>query len=324
MTESDDLKTLIFDVYRGTTHDGPGMRTTVFVKGCPLSCRWCHNPEGMTYQNEITYTRRKCIGCRSCSQQAGRNIVIIKDDKPVLAVKPSEIPKMCAEFCPTGALKPEAKLYSVDEAYKTAIRDKDYFDEFGGGVTISGGEPTSHPEFTEALLKKLKENKIHTALDTSGLVEWKILERLLPYVDVILYDLKVADPILHKKLTGVDNRLIKENLKKIVDYKKKTAGFSIWIRTPLIPGDTATETNISEIGQFLVDAGAGEIERWELCAFNNTCLRKYEMCGKEWFYKDVPLMSDDEADAMKEIASRYIGQEKVVRSGFTSKPKSSC
>lgn len=320
MTEN-NITGKVFDIYRGTTHDGPGMRTTLFMKGCPLSCKWCHNPEGMSFSNGVTYMKEKCLGCRMCSMIAGKDVVVIKEGRPEFVADYKSVPETCAQNCPAGALKMEAKTYTVNELFREAIKDRDFFDSFGGGVTISGGEPTAQSEFVCEVFKKLKKENIHTALDTSGYVKWEILEKLLPYVDLVLFDLKIADNRKHQELTGVENKLILENLHRLTEYRNQhCAKPSIWIRTPLIPGDTAIEENILAIGKILKEVGTENIERWELCAFNNTCSKKYQKDGKPWPYQGVPLMTDEEAAAMVTAAAQNFDKEKIVRSGFTRKP----
>lgn len=321
MTECSAPSALIFDIYRGTTHDGPGMRTTLFFKGCPLSCKWCHNPEGISFENGITYTKGKCMGCGLCGLQAGREIVRVQNGEPVLAAPLKEIPPVCVDNCPSGALAMEARAYSVDELFVEAVRDRAFFESFGGGVTVSGGEPTASNKFVLSLLKKLRESDIHTALDTSGYVPWPVLESLLPYTDLVLYDIKVADNERHLALTGVENQLIIDNLFRLISYKKRIGnGLSIWVRTPLIPNDTATEENISTIGSLLNLHGGEQIDRWELCSFNNTCASKYQRLGLPWHYSGTALMTDIEAEDMLTAAAKSFDKEKTKRSGFTRKP----
>ena len=319
MIDSDN-KALIFDIYRGTTHDGPGLRTTIFLKGCPLKCKWCHNPESIDFQNQVWYTRRKCIGCQTCNAVSGMKIVSVENDEITLAVEPNEIPEARAQNCPTKALSMVAKEFTVDEAYKEAIKDRVYFDSFEGGVTVSGGEPVSNYKFVKELLKKLKNEGIHTALDTSGFAKWEVYEELLPYVDCLLYDIKLIDGVQHKNLTGVDNELILSNLEKVIEYKKSVdRNLTIWIRTPLIPFATANETNIEKIGIMLKKTGENEIDRWELCAFNNTCKNKYEQLGSEWEYKDTELLSEGKTDELLTIAKVAFAIEKTIVTGFTRK-----
>ena len=315
---NEEKSALVFDIYRGTTHDGPGMRTTLFLKGCPLSCRWCHNPEGISFQNGISYTKSKCIGCCICSLTAGKEIVRVENGRPIRIAALQEIPSASAGNCTAPAQAVVAREYTVNELFAEAARDRSFFESFGGGVTISGGEPASRPGFILPLLRKLKEDGIHTALDTCGYVQWPVLRSLLAYTDLVLYDIKVADSQRHLALTGVENRLILENLANIVDYKKHSRNdLSIWVRTPLIPKDTATTENIAAIGKLLNSYGDGQIEQWELCAFNNTCTGKYERLGLVWDYRDAPLLTDREAAEIVTVAAPSLGKDKTKLSGFT-------
>ena len=313
-------KSLIFDIYRGTTHDGTGLRTTIFFKACPLSCKWCHNPESIDFDNQVWFTKRKCIGCRTCNNVSSKEIISVDDGKISLATDVKDIPKICAENCPTKALSMVAKEYSVDEIYKEAIKDEVYFQSFGGGVTISGGEPASDYKFVKELLIKLKEKGIHTALDTSGFAKWSVYEELLSYVDCILYDIKLIDSTQHKNLTNVNNELILENLERIITYKRqKKPNLTLWVRTPLIPFATASKSNVRKIGSLLTELGESEIDRWELCAFNNTCKSKYEQLGLDWEYKDADLLSESKTDEMLKVAREAFSEDKTLISGFTSK-----
>ena len=320
MRKPEETGAWVFDIYRGTIHDGPGMRTTIFMKGCPLHCKWCHNPEGMSLENHVTYEKKKCLGCRMCTMLAGKDIVTIQDGQPVLIAEHTDIPEKCVSECPGGALRQEAEWYSLDTLFDRAIADRQFFHSFGGGVTVSGGEPAVQYRAVTELLKKLKAAGIHTALDTSGFADWTAYEAMLPYVDLVLYDVKVADNAAHKQLTGVDNTQILENLHRLTAYRDKhQSNPAIWIRTPLIPKDTATQHNISAIGEILTEAGAHAFERWELCAFNNICVGKYEKTGRVWLYDQTPLMTDAEVQAMVHAGGTTFDPSKIVSSGFTRK-----
>ena len=305
------MNTLIFDIHRATTSDGEGLRTTVFLKGCPLKCRWCHNPESISFKNRLEWDSKKCIGCKSCE-----NKCIYFNEKGLhIEHKDIEVDAFDEDICPTGALKKIARHYEINEISKKLLKDKSFYEEFNGGITISGGEAMANFDYTLALLKEMKDNGIHTALDTCGYASSSNYMEVLPYTDLILYDLKLFDDEAHKYYTGVSNKIILENIKMLAGSIKNDQ--KIWIRTPLIPGATATIDNISKIGEFISQNILEKIERWELCAFNNLCSQKYEKLDMEWEYKDEELMQGEYATKLKDEAVKYVG-DKVILSGFTS------
>lgn len=208
---------LVFDIKRSSTSDGPGLRTVVFFKGCNLDCFWCHNPEGKRAHAEMAFFESKCIGCATCKK-------ICRSTRECIACGE------CATFCPTDALRLYGKHYSADELFEIISTDKPYFDATGGGVTFSGGECMLYPDYIAELASLCKKNGIGVAIDTAGCVPFDSFERVLPYADLFLYDLKAIDPDLHKRGTGRENRLILENLDRLI-----AAGKRIMIRVPVIP-----------------------------------------------------------------------------------------
>jgi len=308
---------VVFDIHRGTTHDGPGMRTTVFLKGCPLKCAWCQNPESLSSDIQISWNEKKCIGCMSC-KNACINKAVIADENGISINK--ELCKKCfscTDACPTGALKKVGTSWTVSELVKEACKDDMFFDEFDGGITVSGGEPTAQPQFLKAFFEELKSQGKNVALDTCGFTTRKVLQELFPLVDIFLYDIKIFDKTEHKKFTGVENDLILENFLWLVEMVRENPEKKIWVRTPLIPEATSTENNISQIGAFL-QKNDDVIERWELCAFNNVCKDKYRQLNVEWEYKDNSLMHNSETQSLLVIAKRFLG-EKAIVSGLVAK-----
>lgn len=292
---------VIFDIYRGTTHDGPGLRSTVFFKGCPLRCLWCHNPEGIETGIEVWQDVQKCIGCGLC-EKACKNTAICHDADGVFTNKERCLCcGACVSACPTNAMKFTGQSYTLDELMHVLLKDKAFYSSFSGGVTASGGEPLLQSEFISSLFEKLHENGIHTALDTCGFVSYDKFEKVLPYTELVLYDLKIADDELHKKLTGQSNTLIMENILKVADYIK-SSGKKLWIRTPLIPNATADEENIRKLAQFIKENIFDAVERWELCAFNNVCRMKYKKMRKSWIYDNEPMLDPQIANLLKTVA----------------------
>lgn len=207
----------------------------------------------------------------------------------------------------------------MDEALAELIKDRSFYEKSGGGITLSGGEPTYQPDFSEALLRGLKQQGISTALDTCGLTSIRTLERLLPYTDLLLFDMKLLDSELHRVYTGATNQVILENLAFIHAYLECVpSDIKLWIRTPLIPGATDTDENLSAIGHYLADHLDGWVARWELCAFNNLCRDQYLRLGLEWIYANTPLLSQGEVLHCEEIAKAAFNHpERVHVTGAT-------
>lgn len=219
----------IFSIQRFCTDDGPGIRTTVFVKGCPLRCIWCHNPESQAKRNEITYDAEKCVGCGRCTEACPQKCHSFGEKHAFDRSKCIGC-GACAKVCPTKALELFGKSITVDEAFEEVARDKVFYSTSGGGVTVSGGEPLFQPEFTAELLKMCKENGIHTAIETSGFADGKSLLRVIEYCELILFDIKETDESLHKKYTGAPLEPIIENMKLINESK-----IPFILRAPIIP-----------------------------------------------------------------------------------------
>jgi len=310
------------EVARGTTHDGPGIRTTVFTKGCSLSCRWCQNPESISLKQEIWYESGKCIGCLDCVKTC-RNSALEASETGIKIYRDKCLGcGDCAETCPAKALTFTGTVWTVDELVREVMKDKTYYEEFNGGVTVSGGEPLIHADFLIDFFRKLKGNGIHTALDTCGCVCEEAVMKVMPYIDAVFYDIKLMDFVRHKELTGKGNQRILENLKAITEYirkAKKEDGCKIllWIRTPLIPGETDTEDNIIQIADFIAENILSDIERWELCSFNPACIAKYIKMQRNWYYEKTAMMMQNKVDMIKELAlSHGIPDDKLIVTGL--------
>lgn len=311
-------KGLIFDFHRGTTHDGPGMRTTVFFKGCPLHCKWCQNPESIYPDRELQWDERKCIGCLNCIKCCDTGAVY-RGTKGI-EIDHSRCAKCytCVSECPSTALNLIGNYWEVQELVREVCKDKMFFADFNGGVTVSGGEPVLQHEFLLAFLKALKAENVNVALDTSGFGKANVYEEIIPFVDVFLYDVKFINEELHRKYTGVGNRLILKNLVNIAEKIREKKDTRLWIRTPLIPGATATCENMEEIGTFIDKKLTDILERWELCAFNNVCREKYVKLQRKWDYRDTELMDEESVQNLADISRKYVGDRLVV-SGLTRK-----
>lgn len=313
-------KASIFDIYRGTTHDGPGLRTTIFFKGCPLSCEWCHNPEGISPSQVVWWDSRSCIGCMLCHKACKTGAINPTENKIIIDNTLCEQCGSCIKACPSKAMTFVSKEWSIDDLVDEVMRDKVYYDNTGGGVTASGGECMMQHNFLADLFRELKKRNLNTAIDTCGSVPFSAFEKVLKYTDHVLYDLKILDNELHKKYTKQSNHLSLENVRlisKAIAEGRITS--DLWIRTPLIPGATAEAENIKAIGRFIVQELNGAVSRWELCTFNNSCTLKYERLNLEWPYKDTPLLDNKTSQALRTAAIESgVDEDMVVLSGIMS------
>ncbi len=238
------MKAKIFEIKRFAVHDGDGIRTTVFFKGCPLKCVWCHNPEGIAYKPELALLYNKCTLCGDCVTACPNGAHKIENGVHTLDRTLCVACGICENTCLNGALKLYGKEMTVDELMPILLEDKDFYESSGGGVTLSGGECLMQADFCADLLRRLKENGIHTAVDTCGFVSKATLDKVLPYADVFLYDVKAVSEDVHINCTGVSNKIILENLRYLDSLGKK-----IEIRIPYVP--TYNDSEIQKIAELL-------------------------------------------------------------------------
>lgn len=320
----ENLKGLILHLQRFSTEDGPGIRTTVFFKGCPLRCLWCHNPESISMEPQIQWLENKCIGCGTCIKTCALRCLTSIEQGVVIDREVCNGCGECAEACPANAMELLGKKVSLDELSDELLKDQIYFEKSGGGVTLSGGEPMMQPDFAAALLRRLKERGINTALDTCGVCPSGSLEKVLPYTDIVLFDLKEAEPEKHYNFTGQSNQRIFDNLLYIRDYiLNRTPEKVLWVRTPLIPEATATCDNITSLGAFIAKNLPGIVERWELCVFNNLCRDKYRRLGIAWRYASTPLMTKDTVRELEQCARLSGVNPELVSATGTTKAEDS-
>lgn len=279
----------VFNIMRFSTHDGPGIRTTVFFKGCPLSCWWCHNPEGQSFRPELLYFEERCRHCGDC-----------------LAVCPQGVTDftcrrctVCAEVCQTEARQVAGKRMTLGEVVREIEKDIIFFDESGGGVTLSGGEPVAQPRFAEALLRACRERGIRTVLETCGFGHPDTFLRVALAADLVLFDLKLVDPARHKQYTGVSNRGILRNLERLVER-----GRTVRVRIPVVPGINDTDEDATQFSEYLKKLAIRDVE---LLPYHHIGTEKYRRLGLAYRLPGTPQPT---AAEMVRMAQSVVGGTK--------------
>jgi pyruvate formate lyase activating enzyme len=276
---------MIFDIKKYSINDGPGIRTTVFFQGCGLACQWCHNPESQSRLPVLMYRANRCVLCGECVRVCEHQSISING---IAATDRStcEVCGACAKACYNGAREVSGYLASVEQVMSEVLRDTPFFEGSGGGVTFSGGEPLLQHRFLLELLRTCCEHELHTVVDTSGYATWEVLNSILDYVDLFLFDLKMMDDERHIRYTGVSNRLILSNLKQLAE-----AGSAIYIRIPLIPGINDDEENLRQSGEFI--RTLPNISGVELMGYHDLAAAKYAALGLDYSLKDIKAPGKD-------------------------------
>lgn len=269
----DGKKGLIFDIERNAFVDGPGIRTVVFFKGCPLRCKWCHNPESQAAIPQLMYTKTFCIGCGSCLSACPKQAITATANGLQVNRDTCNLCGECVGVCYAKCWSIIGEWMSVEEVVEQVLKNSVYYQFSEGGVTISGGEPLFQAEFLINLLRRLKEEGINVALDTSGYATWETLKQVVPYTDLLLYDLKHLNSAVHMKLTSVPNELILDNLRSLVNMQKK-----VLIRIPIVPGLNDSADNIKSIASFIAEQ-VPKVEGVELLPFTRLGASKYQRLG---------------------------------------------
>ncbi|MCR5388931.1 MAG: glycyl-radical enzyme activating protein [Lachnospiraceae bacterium] len=308
-----ELKGLVYDIQGFSVQDGPGIRTTIFLKGCPLHCLWCHSPESQSFKPQLSWISMRCLGTEACEERCikacpkdaieikgTRTDSLTKKELNLVHVKRNLCDNCgeCAKKCHPHALYICGEEYTVEQLMKKVRSDKPFFEHSGGGVTISGGEAMSQSEFTIELLEQLKLEGFNTALDTTGFTPWEKLEKTLPFTDLYLYDLKNMDSEAHKAATGVPNELILENAKKLAEN-----GAKFQIRVPVIPQFNDSEDNIRKTAEFCAGLGDG-VTVVQLLPYHNLGVSKHLRISDEAVAEAVPP-SDSKMQKLKEIVAGY-------------------
>ena len=288
----------ITNIQKFSIHDGDGIRTTVFFKGCPLKCEWCHNPETQKFEKEMQVDREKCTGCGACAAVCPNGAIHMEEGRPILDAEACVFCGKCTRFCPAGAREVIGQEYTVKELVKELMKDQMFYEESGGGVTLSGGEVMSMDmDYLLAVAKELKRQDVTLTIDTCGFVPYEKFQELLPYVNTFLYDVKVMDPELHKKYMGTDNALILENLVRLAKD-----GARIYIRIPTVKEVNGNEENMKETIAFLQehDIHPAQIN---LLPYHDTGSGKYRKLDME--YKGTDLHAPDKEE-MEALAALFI------------------
>ncbi len=305
----------VFDVQRFCLHDGRGIRTTVFLKGCPLSCVWCHNPESQARGPERVFRAARCIVCGSCVAACSRGALRLAGDGVAVAtpvVDPSlcAVAGACAAACPSGATEILGRDVAVADLLAEVRRDVSVFDESGGGVTFSGGEPLLQAEFLEAMLLACRAAGIHTTVDTSGHAPWEVVERIASLADTFLFDVKHADDEAHREFTGVSNRLIISNLGRVAELSRRTGSPEVLVRVPVVAGVNDGREAVARLGELL--AALDPRPAVDLLPYQPLGRSKYERMGRDQLLPGARAPSASELETMTELL-RAAGLEVTIR-----------
>lgn len=294
-------KPLVTNIQKYSIHDGEGTRTTVFFKGCPLSCKWCHNPETQSYKKAILFYEERCTGCSMCVMECTQGAISVKDGKAFTDAAKCIGCEACTDACVNNAREICGRTYEVQELTRELLKDQIFYETSNGGVTLSGGEVLAgNLDYVENLMKCLKMRGIRTNIDTCGAVPWQAFERVIPYTDVFLYDIKFMESEKHQLYTGTDNHRILENLVRLSD-----AGAKIWVRIPVIGGANDVPEEIKAIGEFLKTKGIHACQV-NLLPYHNTGSGKYGRAGMEYEGKNFYTPSEEAMSSLKEMLQNYV------------------
>lgn len=292
------MKGFVFDIQRNSLNDGPGIRTTVFLKGCSLNCIWCHNRESVYPLPQLRFLAEKCIHCMECVKVCKANAHLNSSGMHVVGFDKCILNRDCLEVCPSGALKITGDALVTDEIIQIVLKDRDYYKNSGGGMTLSGGEPMVQFEFSLELLRKAKQEGIETCLDTTGNAPWSDYEKVMPFTDIFLYDYKESDPDNHLKFTGVKNDLILENLERLNSEKA-----TIILRCPIIPGVNDREDHFRSIAS--IAGKLHSITEVTLLPYHSMGIGKAQQHGIKAIPKEFSTPSEEKKSQWKKLLEEF-------------------
>ncbi len=288
---------VVWDIRKYSLHDGPGIRTTVFLKGCPLSCRWCCNPESQVAAPEITWIRERCLSCDTCLHACERDAISVDRSgrRHVDRVR-CDLCEECAKRCPGGSMTIVGRARSVDDVLREVGQDAIFYSRSGGGLTLSGGEPLAQAAFAAELLRRYKADYVgyHTTVETCGEAAWEDVALVAPHVDLFLYDIKHMDAFEHRRLTGAGNERILENAARLA-----ASGASLVVRMPVVPDRNDDEENLRRTADFALSVL--QVDRIDLLPYHRLGEPKYSRLGRSYYLADVPAAGDGQIAAARRV-----------------------